>query len=63
MLETLVITWFTKLTSSEVTSLLRNNVSCAVVLSTQGRISSRAVFEVGYWIHSFIATHVSAVTL
>jgi len=63
MLEALVITWFTKFTSSEVTSLLRKNVSCAVALSTHGRISSIAVCAIGYWIHSFTAKQLSAVAL
>lgn len=51
MFDTLVMTWLTKLTSSEVTSLLLDKASCPVVLSTQGRISSIVVCSAGNWVH------------
>lgn len=61
--ETLLMTWLTTLTSWVVTSLLFVMVSCAVMLSTHGRISSNAVWAVGFLTHWFIAIQLSAVTL
>lgn len=63
ILVTLVMTWLITSTSWEVTSLLLLEVSWAVALSTQGRMSSKAVWAVGFSTHWFIDTHVSAVTL
>lgn len=57
------MTVLTTLTSLKVTSFDLTKVSCAVALSTHGRMSSSAVWAVGFWTHSSIATHVSATAL